>query len=1066
MFPLDEVGPRSWCAPERVGWNRLPARSPLYAWPERDAALEGAREASPWWHSLDGAWRFRLFDRPEAVPASASAADLDDGDWDPITVPGHWTLQGWDRPHYTNVQMPFAELPPRPPEANPTGIHRVRFRLPEAFEGRRSVLHFGGAESVLYVWLNGSPVGLSKGSRLPAEFDVTRWLRPGENQLTAGVVRWSDATFLEDQDHWFMAGLHREVWLRSTDSTWIEDIAVRSDFDPETRDGALALDVRLGAHSGLAEGFRVHAELLDARGRSALRGPLEGAVEQRGNPYGYRGERVGLASAVRRPQPWSAEQPHLYTLLVSLVDSEGTVREVTRQRVGFRRVEVGGRALRVNGRAVLIRGVNRHDHDEHHGKVVAPEAMRADLVAMKRANLNAIRTAHYPNDPRLLDLCDELGLYVVDETDVECHAHLHDLADDPRYLPAFLDRMERMVRRDENHPSVIAWSLGNESGHGAAHGAMAGWTRRYDPSRPLHYEGALEFRLDRPPSRLTTDLICPMYAPVDAIVEWARRGEDDRPLILCEYSHAMGNSNGSLLEYFEAFRSHEGLQGGFVWDWKDQGLRREPGEGVAQGSSPHPAWSYGGDFGDVPNDENFNINGIVWPDGTPKPALFELAKLAQPIRIEAQNLRRGRIRVHNEQDFTDTGWLVGRFELAVDGRVVQRGRLPRLRIEPGAFEDVELAVAAPEVDHGEEAFLRVQLETARALPWAPKGHVVAWEQLSMPIRVRRRAPTAREPVREGVRVEEAPESIDVVAGERRYGFDPRSGVLHGLAHAGEALLAERIAPTFWRAPMDNDARSLQHVKEPGTPRWVDLALDDVQLAEAEVAVRRREGAVRVVSKRRLQVGAPKARVELRETATVLPDGTLEWVAAVRVPRELPDLPRVGIVLALVAGFERLHWLGRGPHECYRDRRSGAPVGRFATTVAELHVPYVMPQANGNRCDVRWLALEREGGPGLLFASAAEPFEFEASHHTQAGLAAARHEDELVARPETWLHLDARQRGVGTGACGPDTLPAYRVGPGVHRLALRLRSYAPEREDPGRLAIRLGIEALAPKPRRR
>ncbi|HKX45156.1 MAG TPA: glycoside hydrolase family 2 TIM barrel-domain containing protein, partial [Planctomycetota bacterium] len=669
-------GARTWTDPEQVGFAKLRARSPLIPFPDAESARSGRRERSPWFHSLDGRWRFLLCPRPETAPERFVAPDFDDSDWRTVEVPGNWTLQGTgDAPHYTNIQMPFPGRPPEVPERNPTGLYRLRFLAPASFAGRRVVLHFGGTESVLYVWLNGHAIGMSKDSRLPAEFDVTDRLEAGENLLAVMVVRWSDATYVEDQDHWFMAGLHREVHLYATERFHVADVRVRASLDDSYRNGTLDLLVELGAPSRVEPAHRIRYQLFDPRGSRVFRRPREKPIAAAGNPYLFRGYTAQGSETIASVKAWSSEAPQLYTLVVELLDAEGRVVEAVSVRIGFRRVEIRRRELLINGRPVLIKGVNRHDHHDVRGKALSREDLLADVVRIKQWGFNAVRTAHYPNDPHFYDLCDEHGLYVVDEANIESHAFLASLCHDPRYARAFVERGVRMVLRDKNHPSIILWSLGNESGYGPPHDAMAGWIRHYDPTRPLHYEGALRFRLDAPGP--ATDVVCPMYSEIDALVAWAKQGRGERPLILCEYSHAMGNSCGGLADYWAAFRRHRGLQGGFVWDWKDQGL-------ACVDEAGRPYWAYGGDFGDVPNDANFCCNGLCAPDGSPHPSLFECRKLFEPVRVTAGDLRRGRIVVHNDQDFTDLTWLEAIFEVSVDGRVTQRGRLPRLAIAPGA----------------------------------------------------------------------------------------------------------------------------------------------------------------------------------------------------------------------------------------------------------------------------------------------------------------------------------------------------------------------------------------------
>jgi beta-galactosidase len=649
--------------------------------------------------SLSGRWDFALLPRPEA------AVD----EWSTIEVPGLWTMQGFAPPQYTNVVMPFDERPPRVPDENPTGIYRRRFTRPP---GERVVLYFGGSEGALFVTLNGEPVGIAKDARTPAEFDVTHLLED-ENELVCAVVQWSDASFVEDQDQWWHGGLPRDVFLYATPRDYVADVFARG-----FADGRFELDV---------DGPLARARLVDPDGRTVL-DEFEGRVA---------GARL-----------WSAEAPHLYTLVVTAGDDEVSCR------VGFRSVEVADRRLLVNGRAVRICGVNRHDHDDRRGRAVTRELMEADVRLMKRFNVNAVRCSHYPNDPYWLDLCDRHGLYVIDEANIEAHAYYDDLCADPRYAAAFLERVQNMVERDKNRPSVILWSLGNESGYGPNHDAAADWARERDPSRPLHYEGAIA--RDWSGGHRATDVVCPMYADVDSIEAYARDSADPRPLILCEFSHAMGNSNGGLADYYAAFDRHGALQGGFVWEWIDHGIRVADERG-------REYWAYGGDFGEARHDANFCADGLVWPDRTPHPAMYELKYLAAP--VEVSSLGGGRYRIHNRNDFVDLSYLRGETEA---------GPLPPLTAGPGESQDVQV--------DGDD------LVTFR---FFEGEHEVAWRQFEL-----------SEP--------REPEVRHTGPGS----FDDLPLVLDG----------PRLQ--LWRAPTDNDGLPLHPGRSVGPlERWLELGLD-------------------------------------------------------------------------------------------------------------------------------------------------------------------------------------------------------------------------------------------------
>lgn len=980
---------------------------------------------------LDGSWRFQLLHSPDDAPGET---------WGEAAVPGCWTMQGtWDHPIYTNVQMPFPGLPPDPPEENPTGIYERTFELPPGWADRRVVLHVGAAESVLLVSLNGQEVGLSKDSHLAAEFDVTALVRPGENRLRLTVVKWSDATYVEDQDQWWHGGLTRPVYLYATGRTHLADVAAIGGLAPDGRTGTLHISVAVGWTAGPPEpgwtlearsealgiqlaspvpdrpaaGHRSHAgwfagpprrgELevmaggaahlpLSAEESAAREVVLEGVRRRIG--------RVELSAETQGVAPWSAEVPARYPLGIHLVDPSGTIVESLEINVGFRSVEVRGSELLVNGRAVLIRGVNRHDFNPQTGRVVTPEEMRADLVTMKRFGFNALRTSHYPNDPAFLDLTDELGLYVVDEADIESHAFWSSLCDDPRYLGAWLDRVSRMILRDRNHPSVIAWSLGNESGHGANHDAAAAWVRRVDPSRPLHYEGAI--RLDWFADQGVTDITCPMYPPIDAIVAYASSGRDRRPLIMCEYSHAMGNSNGNLAEYWAAIESTPGLQGGFIWEWRDHGLIQR----LPDGSTRH---AYGGDFGDEPNDGNFCIDGITFPDRSPKPALWEHRQLALPVRVTgtAETATHGLVEIENRGDVRDLGWLTARWAVSLDGLDVAGGVLPLPALAPGHRASVAIpGWTLPGPGDGER-WLTIRFATAEASAWAPAGFEVGWAQVALDV---------VEPLTGGPAARPEPAA----------GFSTSRVLVDAEGRLALDGLAEPPRLSLWRAPTDNDRIAGM------ADDWERWGVADLTRMLQEVVTDGPATVVRCTWRTAAGIEVPH---EMRIAS--LGDGTVRIDERVEIPPLLRDLARVGTVLTLGPGCEALEWFGRGPHETYPDRRVGAAVGRWASTVADQHVPYIRPQENGGHADTRWLVLRAADGGGWRI-ELDRPRQVSVSHFTAADLDAARHDEELRPRDETFVHLDAAHRGLGTASCGPDTLPEYLVPTGEHRWSWTLR----------------------------
>ncbi|MER6122449.1 glycoside hydrolase family 2 TIM barrel-domain containing protein [Streptomyces sp. NPDC001795] len=970
MDPL--LALRPWEAPEVTSWGRLP----MNAVDRRSGAL-----------CLDGDWRFQLLPAPDAPLAEA---------WSSSYVPGVWTLQGTDDlPQYTNVRMPFAEFPPASPAANPTGVHEREVDVPAEWAGRRIVLRIGAAESVLLVHVDGRPVGISKDSHLAAEFDLSGVVRPGERAVVRlTVVKWSDASHIEDQDQWWHGGITRSVLLYATDPLHLADVTVRARLD-----GELQVDCRVRDTGGaLPEGWYVSGE---------LEGHLL-AQDEEFDRVNAEDERVSaflgearMRTTVPEVRTWNAETPELYGLTVRLHRADGTVADTSYHRVGFRDVEIVGRDLLVNGERVFIRGVNRHDFHPLTGRTVSYEDMRADLVLLKRFGFNAIRTAHYPNDPGLYDLADELGFYVVDEADIESHDHAHEIADDPRYLNAFVDRVSRMVLRDKNHPSVIIWSLGNESDYGAHHDAAAGWVRRYDPTRPLQYEGAAKRGWADPD--LASDIACPMYAPIEDCVAHALSGEQTKPLIQCEYSHAMGNSNGTLADHWAAIESTPGLQGGFIWEFWDHGILQRVSDGRPAGragaglydngvAAPGHRWAYGGDFGETIHDGAFIADGVVFPDRTPKPALYEHREIAAPVRIQC--FKHEGIVLGNHQHFRGLDWLTGRWELSLaDGRTLTApAELPDLC--PGETAAVPLPFELPR--DGGEAWLTLRVTTAEDLPWAPRGTEVCTPQVRL-----RAASVVQDPP-----VADRPVEVD-----------------------GEGLLVHPLltaAPTLslWRAPTDNDELGGMAL------RWRAWGLDS--LVRKVVSVRRDGARVSVIAEYAGTVGV----VRHRQVFTPV-EGGVRIDEQAELPDQFDDVARVGSVFETVAGLDLLDWFGQGPWESYPDRSAGAPVGHHSVPVDELFTPYLRPQESGGRHGVRRFTLSAPDATGLA-VTLDQPRQVSVTRHRAEDLTAASHHDELVPRSGCVVHIDAAHRGLGTASCGPDTSPSYRIAPGVHRWSWTLR----------------------------
>ncbi|MEU4878006.1 glycoside hydrolase family 2 TIM barrel-domain containing protein [Streptomyces sp. NPDC021608] len=971
---------RPWTSPEVTSWGRLP----MNAVDRRTGA-----------HSLDGDWRFQLLPAPDAPVGGA---------WSSTVVPGVWTMKSVrtaegaaDLPQYLNIRMPFPQIPPLSPEANPTGVYEREIDVPADWAGRRIVLQVGAAESVLLVHVDGRPVGVSKDSHLAAEFDLSDVVRPGRSSVVRlTVVKWSDASHIEDQDHWWHGGITRSVLLYATDPLYLADVSVRA-----SAQGDLRVDCRVrDARGALPEGWYVTGELdepdVPALAQDAAF-DLANAQDERVSAF--LGE-ARLHARLPEVRTWTAETPELYGLTVRLHRADGSVADVSRHRVGFRDVTIVGRDLLVNGERIFIRGVNRHDFHPLTGRTVTPEDMRADLVLLKRFGFNAIRTAHYPNDPALYDLADELGLYVVDEADIESHDHAHEIADDPRYLHAFVDRVSRMVLRDKNHPSVIVWSLGNESDYGAHHDAAAGWVRRHDPTRPLQYEGAAKRGWADP--HVASDIACPMYAPLEDCVAHALSGQQTKPLIQCEYSHAMGNSNGTLADHWAAIEATPGLQGGFIWEFWDHGILQSVNDGrpVGRGgaglydngvTAPGYRWAYGGDFGEKDHDGAFIADGVVLPDRTVKPVMHEHRELAAPLRL--QGFRHEGLVLSNHQHFRGLEWLAGEWELSLahGGTLTAAADLPDLR--PGETAVVPLPFELPA--DGGEAWLTLRVTTAQDLPWAPRGTQICAPQ----VRLRAAEPVAAPAV--GGRVE----------------VDAEGLLVHPLLTASPTL-------SLWRAPTDNDELGGMAL------RWRTWGLD--ALVRKLLSVRQEGDGVTVLCEYAGATGV----VRHRQVFTPV-EGGVRVDEQAELPEEFDDVARVGTVFETVAGLDLLEWFGQGPWESYPDRSGGAPVGHHRLPVDELFTPYLRPQESGGRHGVRRFTLSAPDATGLT-VTLDEPRQVCVTRFRAEDLTAVAHHDELVPRAGCVVHLDAAHRGLGTASCGPDTFPSYLVAPGVHRWSWTLR----------------------------
>ena len=963
--------------------------------------------------SLDGTWRFQLLHSPTEKLGKR---------WASIPVPGLWTMQEpsevfFDRPIYTNTQMPFEEHPPFVPAENPTGVYERDFEVPKSWNGKRIVLQVGGYESVALIYINGQEVGLTKDSRLAAEFDVTQFVQSGNNVVRIDVTKWSDATFIEDQDQWWHGGITRSIKLFATNKVFIERFKSVAGLEKDGTTGTLSIEADLGALDDLStDGYTLRASITELpKTKSAnlsqtvknFASPKwterDADLKKRSDDY-FHGKywdgklpadakaaimetepwphgKVLLESRIPKVNPWSAEVPNLYTLHIELIDPNGAVIEVSQQRIGFRSIVIKGQDFLVNGQPIIFYGINRHDFNRFTGRVLTRDDMRQDLLELKRWNFNAVRTSHYPNDAAFLDLCDELGFYVIGEANIESHAFISSICNDTRYLTAFVDRVGRMVQRDVHHPSVVMWSLGNESGAGTNHEAAAAFARSFDPSRPLHYEGGI--RGNWMGSHSLTDVIAPMYPAINAIKEYAKSPKADRPLIMCEYSHAMGNSNGTLAEYWEVIESTRGLQGGFIWEMWDHG----PVQTMSDGSKRN---AYGGDYGETKHDGNFCCDGMVFPDRTAKPVMHEFKAIAAPAVITGVKPATGQFKIFNKNFFKDLSQYQLQWSITCDG-VVQDGgavKLPKVAPRKSANFKITSKKLAKGTARGER-FITFSLVCIATTPWALPMAEVGWSQIALPS-------TSLAPAKKA-------KDIGDVVDE------------HGQIVLPYGIVAPAVS--LWRAPTDNDR--IGHI----ATKWERYGVRDI--SRTDCVVRQNSSSIKIATTWETSTG-----VSFKHTQLITPVvGGFTVKESVTIPKAFDDLARVGTLFELDGSLSDLVYFGTGSHESYPDRKIGR-IGRFVSTVAAQYIPYVRPQENGGHAAVRWFEVTNAAGNGLRFAMG-KPAQVSVTPNRDAELADAAHDVEVTACGNTVVHIDAAHRGLGTASCGPDTLDKYIIKTGVH-----------------------------------
>ena len=1013
--------------PSIVEIGKMPARATLFNFESRQLSISDDPSRSRYFRSLNGHWKFNWVRDPSDRPIDFFRTDFDDVDWSDIDVPSNWELNGYGVPIYLNHPYEFSydPDPPRIPEGyNPVGSYRKEFTIPSGWEGRDIIIHFGAVKSAFFIWVNGHQVGYSQGSKLPAEFDITEYVKTGNNLVALEVYRWSDGTYLECQDFWRISGIERDVSLFAEPRIRVADLWAKTPLDESFQDGKLQVDMDIVNGTNKRELVSVLVELFGPKGKRILRKKDDVNMQPRSR---IKHEVYKYISDVDH---WTAEKPHLYQLVVTLKKGMRTIAS-TSEQIGFRTIEVKNGQFLVNGQPVLIKGVNRHEHDPLTGHVISKELMERDIKLMKEYNINTVRTSHYPTDPYWYDLCDRYGLYVIDEANIESHGMGYHpdrtLGNDPQWEIAHLTRIQRMVERDKNHPSIIMWSMGNEGGDGVNFVSCSDWIRQRDPSRPVHYERAGD--------QDHVDVYSPMYPGVKWLSRWAK-DRHTRPLIMCEYMHAMGNSLGGMEDYWSLIRKEPQLQGGCIWDWVDQGLEKKSENGETY-------FGYGGDFGppDTPSDGNFLINGLVQPDRRPNPHLHEVRKVYQNFLVEPVGLNEFLIKIKNENFFTNSDEYIIKWKLRSDGSTIRSGILGNLGMMPQESRHVKVPVRDLVMEPLKEYFLEIEFRLKNKTGLLDAGHLVAWEQLPLVNyqTILRSSRDSRPSIDDNTppidSVIDSDERVEIKAKDLRVVISKKTGTIVSLVANGNDHIVEGPTPNFWRIPTDNDYGNNMAKRSSIWKRASEnQTLSQIKVIEGNTFV-----GVRV------SVQYPDIASSGEISYNIYGDGRIIVTHRIEpAQKNLPNLPKFGMRMTIPNEYDDLTWFGNGPHESYWDRKASSRVDIFSGKVSEQYHPYVRPQENGNKTDVRWATLRNDMGHGIMITGL---LSFNASHFVPEdyddgfmrdrpdGIMNARrqkkgmHTTDLKENDIIHLDIDHLQMGVGgEDSWGAQPLAKYQIEP--------------------------------------
>lgn len=989
VFAQEKPIVNDWENPAVFQINREPARAAFLPYADASSAIADDYTRSPWFLNLDGNWKFSWSPTPDQRPKDFFKTDFNTTNWKEISVPSNWELKGYGIPIYTNVTYPFVKNPPYIDHAdNPVGSYRRTFELPANWNERHVFLHFEAGTSAMYIWVNGEKVGYTENTKSPAEFDITKYVKPGKNLVAVEVYRWSDGSYLEDQDFWRLSGIDRDVYLYSTGDTRIADFFARPDLDGSYKNGSLAVDVKLkNLNSVVKKNQMVEAKLVDASGKEVFAKAIK--INLGANAI----ESTTFKQNVSAPKLWSSETPNLYTLLLTLKDENGKFIETVSAQVGFRKVELKNGQLLVNGIRIMVHGVDLHEHNPVTGHYQDKETMMKDIRLMKQLNINAVRCSHYPNNLKWVKLCSEYGIYLVDEANIESHGMGYgkeNMAYNPAWDNAHLDRTYSLVERDKNFPAVIIWSLGNEASNGDVFKKTYKWIKERDNTRLVQFEQAGEHE--------NTDVICPMYPSIAYMKEYGNRENVKRPFIMCEYAHAMGNSSGNFQEYWDIIRNSKNLQGGFIWDWVDQGFEMTDEAG-------RKYWAYGGDMGsqNYTNDENFNHNGLVWPDRTPHPGAFEVKKVYQDILFTGIDLKKGIIQVENGFGYTNLDKYLFKYEVLENGLVIKTGTVD-VRLAPLSKKQVQLELPKLPAKDGVEYLLNIFAYTRVGSEIFPQNFEVAREQFKIGadqyfVKAAETGKTSN--------VKEDKDRITLSAAGVEVEISKHSGLIQQYKSEGEHFFNKMPTPNFWRAPTDNDFGNNMQVK---SNVW-RTAGKNISLNKIEI--KEEAGKTSVVANLYLNDVASDYTI----TYTMNVDGSLTVLASYKAgSNQLPEMPRFGMIFSLNKELDNFDYYGRGPWENYTDRNTASLTGIYNSKVADQYVPYTRPQENGYKTDVRWMSLSNNSGNGIQIEGL-QPLGISALNNYpedfDPGLTKKyRHTNDITPRNEVIVCVDLAQRGVG------------------------------------------------------